>query len=341
MLRSRRRFIKYAIVLPSLSFAAVSCTSSHTGTPANGSTNSQAAEITLAETSSQSTAQSTKIRIAYPSGMNGQIAVAMEKAQIAKQNNLDATFEFFQYGPPMMEALASNNIDTAIVGLTAAINYMARNPGKATLVAYLGNSTYSLMVPQDSDITDTKDLSGKRIAVSFGSDSHLDLLKLLSGLNLDPESDVELLNTPPNELQLAFEQGFADAIIIRQPQTLKMQETYGSQIIQTWPSRFVALVRSDYLENNPQVKEQYVRSLQESIFYIATNKRQVSEWFAEKIRTDPEIIRRVSEDDPNYNATSLEDVSVELTESTKAMLEEWGNLSYQFGLIKNQVKWNW
>jgi len=335
MFKSRRHFVKYAIILPSLSFAAVSCTSKQ-------QTNSQSIVGTKSGAASpQDTDRSIKIRIAYPSGMNGQIAKAMEKAEIAKKHSLDATFKFFQYGPPMMEALASNDIDTAIVGLTASINYLSRNPKKASLVAYLGNSTYSLMVPKTSSIKSEKDLRGKRIAVSFGSDSHLDLLKLLSDLKLNPKSDVELLNTPPNELQLAFEREFADAAIIRQPQSTKMQEKNGAQIIRTWPSRFVALVRSDYLERNPLAKEKYIQSLRESILYVATNKSQVSEWFAEQIRTDPAVIRQVSEEDPNYKVTKLEDVSVELTDSIKTLLEEWARLSYQYGLIKTKVEWNW
>lgn len=331
---SSHRFINYAIVLPCLTFAAIACS---LGNPANVVVNSK---INTQLKNSQ-TVESIPIRVAYPSGMNGQIAIAMQKAEIAKKHNLDATFEFFQYGPPMMEALSANNVDTAIVGLTAAINYMARNPGKATLVAYLGNSTYSLMVPKDSAIADLKDLRGKRIAVSFGSDSHVDLLKLLDELNLDAKTDVKLLNTPPNELQMAFEQDFADAAIIRQPQTLKMQENFDSRIMKTWPSRFVALVQSDYLEKNPEVKERYVQSLQESIFYVATNKEQVSEWFSEQIRTDPETIRKVSLDDSNYKATKLEDVSVELTEPVKKIIEDWGELSYQYGVVKNKIDWDW
>ncbi len=335
MFRSRRRFIKYAIALPSISFAIASCTSSNRGN------NQQVGETKVVATSSQATDKPIKIRIAYPSGMNGQIAKTMEKAEIAKKHNLDATFEFFQYGPPMMEALAANNVDTAIVGLTASINYLSRNPGKASLIAYLGNSTYSLMVSKTSDIKEEKDLRGKRIAVSFGSDSHLDLLKLLSDLNLDPKSDVQLLNTPPNELQLVFEREFADAAIVRQPHSLKMQEKNDARIIKTWPSRFVALVRSDYLEKNPQAKERYIQSLRDAIFYVATNKRQASEWFSKQVRIDPEIIRKVSEDDPNYKVTKLEDVSVELTEPIKKLLEDWGSLSYEYGFIKNKVNWNW
>lgn len=79
MSSSRRRFIQYAIVLPCLTFVAIACSS---GNPANVAVNSQKA--------SQTAEQPIKIRIAYPSGMNGQIATTMEKAGIANQQGLDA-----------------------------------------------------------------------------------------------------------------------------------------------------------------------------------------------------------------------------------------------------------
>jgi ABC-type nitrate/sulfonate/bicarbonate transport system substrate-binding protein len=222
-----------------------------------------------------------------------------------------------------------------------ATNFLSRNPGKAQVVANLGSSSYSLMVPENSSVQKPTDLKGKKIAVSFGSDSHLDLLRLLKETNLDAKNDLQLLNTKPDELQLAFEQGFADAIIIRQPQILKMQEKYRARIVQTWPFRFVAIVRSAYLEKNPQSKDRFVAALQKSILFTATNKEQSSVWFAEKIRLDPAVIRRLSEDDPNYKAAKLEDVSVEITPAVKTLLQDWGSFALETGMIKKQVEWGW
>lgn len=335
MFRSRRRFIKYAIALPSLSFAAVSCTSKQQ------SSNQSIAETKSIATNSQSVNQPIKIRIAYPSGMNGQVATTMEGAEIAKKQGLNAEFVFFQYGPPMMEALTAGDVDAVITSLMPVTNFLSKNPGNAQVVANLGSSSYCLMVPKDSSVQQPVDLKGKKIAVSFGSDSHLDLLRLLKEMNLDAKTDVKLLNTKPDELQLAFEQNFADAIVIRQPQVLKMQEKHNAQILQTWPFRFIAIMRSDYLKKNPQAKERFVTALQKSILFTATNKEQTSTWFAKKTRLDPAIVRRLSEDDPNYKATKLEDVSVEITPEVKTLLQNWANFALESGMIKKQVDWGW
>lgn len=325
MFRSRRQFIKFALA-SSLSFAAIACSGNSTAPT---------------ETASQATEQPIKIRIAYPSGMNGQIASTMENANIATQQGLEAEFIFFQYGPPMMEALAAGDVDAVITSLMPVTNFLSRNPGKAEVVASLGASSYSLMVPADSPIQQATDLEGKKIAVSFGSDSHLDLLRYLKESGLDAETDVALLNTKPDELQLAFEQGFADAIVIRQPQVLKMQETFDARIVHTWPFQFVSIMRSAYLAENPQAKERYVEALRHSMLYTATNKEQTSVWFAEKLRLDPAVVRQVSEDDPNYNVTKLEEVAVDITPEVQEILNDWGNFALESDMIKEPVDWGW
>jgi ABC-type nitrate/sulfonate/bicarbonate transport system substrate-binding protein len=56
-------------------------------------------------------AEDVKIRIGYPSGMNGQVPVVLDKAGIAAKHHLIAEFTSFQYGPPMMEGLVSDKLD--------------------------------------------------------------------------------------------------------------------------------------------------------------------------------------------------------------------------------------
>lgn len=280
-----------------------------------------------------------KIRIAYPSGMNGQIPVVMEKAAIAQKHGLDAEFIFFQYGPPMMEAMTSGHVDAVITSLMPVTTLLSRTPGAATVVADLGSSSYSLMVPKNSAVKDIKDLGGRRIAVSFNSDSHLDLLRLVKSAGMDPKSDVKLLNVQPNELVLTLNQGFADAIVIRQPQVLKMQEQFGAKIVHTWPFRFVSIMRSDYLAQHPEAKARYLAALRESILYIVNNKDQASVWFGEKLRVDPQIVRRVSQDDPNYRqAKKLDNISVEVSADVRQRLEDWFAASFEHGLIKAKAQ---
>jgi ABC-type nitrate/sulfonate/bicarbonate transport system substrate-binding protein len=279
-----------------------------------------------------------KIRIAYPSGMNGQIPVVMERTGIAKKHGLDAQFVFFQYGPPMMEALASGHIDAVVTSLMPVTTYLSRQPNAAVVVASLGRSSYSLMVPKDSAVKSVADLKGKRIAVSFNSDSHLDLLRLLKERNLDARKELRLLNVQPNELVLALQEGFAEAVVIRQPQVLRMEQQVGARVVHTWPFEFVSIMRAEYLAQNPDALKRYREALRESVHYTATNKEQASVWFGERLRVEPEVVRKVSEDDPNWREVkTLRDVSIDLSPNVRQRLIEWFDASYEHGMIKGKV----
>lgn len=278
-----------------------------------------------------------KIRIAYPSGMNGQIPVVMERAGIAKKHGLDAEYSFFQYGPPAMEAFVSGRVDAVITSLMPITTLLSKQPDSAEVVATLGQSSHTLMVAKDSATSNVKMLKGKKIAVSFNSDSHLDLLTLLKASGLNPASDVQLLNTPPAELVLALNQKFADAIVIRQPQSKRLKDDFGAKVIYTWPFRFASIMRSDFLKANPGVKEKYLAALRESIFYIAKNKETASMWFGEKLRLDPEIIRQVSTDDPYYNVTKMDDIAIGVTPAFQTLLNNWFKSSYENGMIKTPL----
>ncbi len=278
-----------------------------------------------------------KIRIAYPSGMNGQIPVVMERAGIAKKYGLDAKYDFFQYGPPAMEAFISGRVDAVITSLMPVTTLLSKQPGSAVVVASLGQSSYALMVPKDSTVSDVRQLKGKKIAVSFGSDSHSDLLTLLKSAGMNPATDVQLLNTQPAELPLALTQKFADAVVVRQPQVMRLKEDFSAKVVHTWPFRFVSIMRADFLKANPGVKEKYLAALRESILYIAKNKETASEWFGEKLRLDPKIIRQVSNDDPYYNVTKLDDITIGVTPAFLALLNNWFKNSYENGMIKTPL----
>jgi ABC-type nitrate/sulfonate/bicarbonate transport system substrate-binding protein len=279
-----------------------------------------------------------QIRIAYPSGMNGQIPVVMERAGIAKKHGLDAHFVFFQYGPPMMEALASGHIDAVVTSLMPVTTFLSRQPNAAVVVASLGRSSYSLMVPKNSAAKSVADLKDKRIAVSFNSDSHLDLLRLLKERKLDAKKEIRLLNVQPNELVLALQEGFTDAVVIRQPQVLKMEQQLGARVVHTWPFEFVSIMRTEYLTRNPDALKRYREALRESVHYTATNKEQASVWFGERLRIEPEVVRKVSEDDPNWrDVKTLRDVSIDLSPKVRQRLIDWFDASYEHGMIKGKV----
>ncbi len=275
------------------------------------------------------------MRIAFPSGMNGQIVVTMDKAEIAKKNGLDATFIPFQYGPPMMEALAAGSIDAIVTSLMPVTSYASKVPGDIKIVAMLGNSSHSLMVGKDSSIKTAADLKSHTLGVSFGSDSHLDTLVWLKDEKLADK--VKLVNIPPAELATALNNKSIDAIVIRQPQVLRLQEQSGAHVLHTWPFRFVSIVKTKYIAAHPDDYKKYLKSLQESMFYIAQHHEQAATWFGHFLRMDPKVVVAVSKDDPSYSASKLSDIDIAVTPAARKLLTKWAADAYANKMIKKQV----
>ena len=280
-------------------------------------------------------ASSPVMRIAFPSGMNGQIVVTMEKAGIAEQSGFKAEFNSFQYGPPMMEALAAGSIDAVVTSLMPVTAYAAKIPGDIKIVAMVGQSSHSLMVDNSSGIAGPEALAGKKLGVSFGSDSHLDTLVWLKEIGLSDK--VSLVNIAPAELATALANKSVDAIVIRQPQVLRLQEQSGAKIIHSWPFRFVSIVKTKFIAEHPQEVEKYLAALRRAILFIAQNHQKSADWFGEYLRTDPAIIQTVSKDDPFYAATDLDQVDISVKPADRALIGKWASDAFEQKMIKRQL----
>lgn len=274
------------------------------------------------------------IRIAFPSGMNAQVVIAMQKAAIAEKAGLKAEYTAFQYGPPMMEALASGALDAVVTSLMPVTSYAAKVPGDIRIVAMVGQSTHALLVAKDSPIATAEALAGKTIGVSFGSDSHLDLLIWLKQQNLNGK--VSLANVEPAELAASLASGSVDAIDIRQPQVLRLQQQTGAKLLQSWPFRFVSILRTKFIADHPKEAAAYVAALREAVAYVAANHGQAAKWFAAYLRTDPAIIEQVSADDPFYNAAPA-GIDISVKPSDRALIGKWADDAFAQGMIRKKL----
>jgi ABC-type nitrate/sulfonate/bicarbonate transport system substrate-binding protein len=282
-------------------------------------------------------AQSTRIRIGYPSGMNGQLPVVMQKARIVEKYQLDAEFTAFQYGPQMMEGLASGQLDVVVTSFLPPLSLSAKLPGSIKFIAQLGKSSHSLLVPSDSKAVGVADLKGKKIGISFNSESHLDLLLLLNENGLDGKSDVKLVNLQPGELPAAFEKKLVDAAVIRQPQTLRLEQTLDARNIYKWPFSFTSIVRTSYQVENPDAVKRYVDALKDTVLHIVENRDQSALWFAEALRIDPSLIKNLNTENPLYAATRRDTIRIEIDEPFRDLLTQRLDAATGYGFVKGKV----
>ncbi|HML42935.1 MULTISPECIES: ABC transporter substrate-binding protein [Hyphomicrobium] len=294
------------------------------------------AAVGLLSLQGQSQAENAKIRIGYPSGMNGQVPVVLQKAGLAAKHDLDAEFTGFQFGPPLMEGLASGQLDAVVTSFIPPFNLALKSPGSIKFVASLGQSSHSLLVPKDSQAKTIEDLKGKKIGLSLNTESHLDLLILLKDKGIDKDA-FEYVNLQPNELPGAIETGLVDAVLIRQPQTQRLETKLGAKRVHTWPFYFTALVRSEYLASNPKAVDAFVEALKDAVFYIATKPDESAAWFAETQRLDASVVKSLAGENPLYGVKSRDDVKITIDDGFKKLLAERLDAGTSFGFVKGKL----
>lgn len=294
------------------------------------------AAVGLLSLQGQSQAENAKIRIGYPSGMNGQVPVVLQKAGLAAKHDLNAEFTGFQFGPPLMEGLASGQLDAVVTSFIPPFNLALKSPGSIKFVASLGQSSHSLLVPKDSQAKTIEDLRGKKIGLSLNTESHLDLLILLKDKGIDKDA-FEYVNLQPNELPGAIETGLVDAVLIRQPQTQRLETKLGAKRVHTWPFYFTALVRSEYLASNPKAVDAFVEALKDAVFYIATKPDESAAWFAETQRLDASVVKSLAGENPLYGVKSRDDVKITIDDGFKKLLAERLDAGTSFGFVKGKL----
>lgn len=294
------------------------------------------AAVGLLSLQGQSQAENAKIRIGYPSGMNGQVPVVLQKAGLAAKHDLNAEFTGFQFGPPLMEGLASGQLDAVVTSFIPPFNLALKSPGSIKFVASLGQSSHSLLVPKDSQAKTIEDLKGKKIGLSLNTESHLDLLILLKDKGIDKDA-FEYVNLQPNELPGAIETGLVDAVLIRQPQTQRLETKLGAKRVHTWPFYFTALVRSEYLASNPKAVDAFVEALKDAVFYIATKPDESAAWFAETQRLDASVVKSLAGENPLYGVKSRDDVKITIDDGFKKLLAERLDAGTSFGFVKGKL----
>ncbi|MBU3067120.1 ABC transporter substrate-binding protein [Nocardia sp. NEAU-G5] len=131
-------------------------------------------------------------------------------------------FARFTFGPPLVQAAASGDLDLGSVGDVPPITGAAKEYG----FSIVGVSRYldptqaveNILVPKGSSIHSAQDLRGKKIAVPQGSSAHGLVLNALASAGLTP-ADVQLDFLDPAAGATAFASGKVDAWAIWNPQS--------------------------------------------------------------------------------------------------------------------------
>ena len=132
----------------------------------------------------------------------------------------EVKFARFDYGPPLVQAAATGDIDLGYVGTVPPITGAAKQFGFKIVATQHGSdpnkAAENIIVPKGSPIQTLADLKGKKIVIPQGSSAHGLALLALKSIGLTPK-DVELVYLSPAAGATAFNTGKVDAWSIWNP----------------------------------------------------------------------------------------------------------------------------
>ena len=256
---------------------------------------------------------------------NGWVEEALKEAGY---DNVEVTYTEFESGPPENESFASGAQDIGVMGNVPTISAAAAGQSRTILgVAYNGEKTEAILVPEDSEISSVSDLKGKKIGLVIGSIAQDFVERLLDQEGLT-DSDVELVNLASTEQQNALATGQVDAIAVWQPMIAQVEAAGSGKVLVDGTGIYkcenLISGNTDYINENPEIvqifMEQYARAAAE----VSKDTAGYSERFAEKYNLDADIVNATISD-MNFQV-SITDEDIEDFQKTADWLYESGNV---------------
>jgi sulfonate transport system substrate-binding protein len=185
-----------------------------------------------------------------------------------------------------LEYLNSNSVDIASsAGLAALLSKANGNPIKTPYIFSRPEWT-ALVVPKSSPIKSLKDLKGKKVAATKGTDPYLFLLRALHSVGLK-RSDIEHVALQHADGRTALEQGRVDAWAGLDPLMAASELDSGARLLY----RNVAFntygflnVREDFLARHPNEVKRVINAYERARLWVQANPGDAAKILSEEAK---------------------------------------------------------
>jgi len=225
---------------------------------------------------------------------------------------------YFVAGREAMDALVGKQADIATVALTPVVFAAFQDQPLAVVAENASYPNNVITARADAGISTAEDLRGKRIGTTLGTDLHYFLDAFLAAYGMT-ESDVEVINIPPNDLVLSLSNNEIDAFAIWQPHPWKAQQEMGNNIVflkppaGTYEARYLVVTRKDVLEEKPEAVKRFLQAFHMADEFIAANPEKAKQIVADDWEAPLEMVAGVW--DGYRRGLRLEDTLIREAES--------------------------
>jgi NitT/TauT family transport system substrate-binding protein len=220
---------------------------------------------------------------------NGDFHTELEGIEVRKQE--------FNAGPSVIEAMLANQIDIAYVGPNPAINgYIVSDGEMLRVISGAASGGAVLVVRNDAGIQSVSDFAGKKFSSpQLGNTQDVALRKYLldNGFNTKENGGtVEVLPAKVADIVTLMLKKEIDGAWVPEPWGAKLVKEANSRIFvderSLWPDgEFVTahvIVRTEYLENNPETVKRFLKEHVEQTEWINENPDQAADVFNEQLK---------------------------------------------------------
>ena len=286
--------------------------------------------ITITSFSDSDQINQDKIRVAFFPSIGHIIPiVGLEEKIFEKGIGEEKQIEtkLFDSGPQVIESIFSGSIDIAYVGPGPSINGFLKSDGKdIKILSGAASGGVSFIIQPNSGLESLENFDGKRIAspqISNSQDISLRHYLESHGLkSVEKGGTVFVLNISNPDINTLFAKGDIDGAWVPEPwATILVQELDGIRLFneeKLWPNEEFAsvllIVRTKYLENNPETVQKWVESHEKTVTWINSTPNKSKSLFSNFLI--------------DYMGKSL---------PTKIIDESFSNISITSDPIKNSV----
>lgn len=263
-------------------------------------------------------------------------AEAMREAGIAERHNLNVSYVKVQYGPPLVEAALSGQVDIIFTGWVPAVNLMSKSDDWV-IVGKLAYFPMSLMARNGSNVHSVKDLEGMKVGVGYGTGPYPLVIDSLQNVGLIPGKNVEVINLKATDMGVALKTAQVNAVSWAEPSLTLFKQQGLAYSIEDYNDIGFIVVNKQFLKEHPNEVREFLEAFKESELYFAQNKEQVYKWFSEESQFDISLIKSLSYTEPNFNAKSIGDIDISISKEWIISTQKKIEFEYNQKIIEKNV----
>lgn len=240
-----------------------------------------------------------------------------------KEDGIEIEWVLSQGSNKALEFLNSNSIDFG--SAAGAATLMSKANGAPVKNIYIANKPEwtALVTSKDSDIQSVKDLAGKKVAATLGTDPYIFLLRSLEQAGLSAK-EVEIVNLQHGDGATSLINGSVDAWAGLDPHMARLEIEAGAELFYRnadFNTYGFLNVREQFADNYPDYVKRVIQAYEEARQWVLDNPEDAVQLLAEEASI-PEDVARIQMERNDFSEPIPGDVQREAIHAAGSILKE-------------------